>query len=99
MPSDDDVVPDLHEIINFRAFADDRILKGAAVDGCIGADLDVVLDDDPADLRHFQVAARAHCEAEAVLPDAHAGMDNDAVADQRVGDCCAAPRCSSRGRW
>ena len=51
MAADDDVVPDLDEIINFRALADDRILKGAAVDGRVGPDLDVVLDDDPADLR------------------------------------------------
>ena len=86
MPADDDVVPDLHEIINFRAFADHRILKSAAVDGCIGADLDVVLDDDPADLRHLEVAAGAHGEAEAVLADPHAGMDDDPVADERVGD-------------
>ena len=57
MPADDDVVPDLHEIINFRALADHRILKSAAVDGCIGANFDVVLDDDPPDLRHLQVAA------------------------------------------
>jgi hypothetical protein len=27
------VVPDLDEIINFRAFADDGILKSAAIDG------------------------------------------------------------------
>ena len=58
MPADDDVVPDLHEIINFRAFADDRVLERAPVDALIGADLDVVLDDDTADLRHLEVAAR-----------------------------------------
>ena len=47
-------------------------LRAPAVDGRIGADLDVVLDDDPADLRHLEVALAAHGEAEAVLADAHA---------------------------
>ena len=88
MPADDDVVPDLHQIINFRAFADDRILKGPAVDGLVGADFHVVLDDDPADLRHLEVAPAAHGEAETVLADPHARMDDDPVADQGVGDCC-----------
>ena len=91
MAPDDDVVPDLHEIINFGALADDRVLKGAAIDGRIGADLDVVLDDDAADLRHLEVAAAAHGEAEAVLADAHARMDDDAVADQGVGDASPGP--------
>ena len=67
-----DVVPDLHEIINFRAFADHRILERAAVDAAVGADLHVVLDDHPADLRHLEVAPGAHGEAEAVLADPHA---------------------------
>ncbi len=56
--ADDDVVADLHEIIDLRAFADHRVAIGAAVDGHAGADLDVVLDDDPADLRHLEMAAR-----------------------------------------
>src|SRR5690349_6823179 len=60
MSSDDDVVPDLHQIINFGALADDRVVQGAPVDGRIGPDLDVVLDDDAADLRHFEVPARPH---------------------------------------
>ena len=67
-----DVVPDLHEIINFRAFPDDRILKGPAIDAAVGADFHVVLDDHPADLRHLEVALAAHGEAEAVLADPHA---------------------------
>src|SRR5690606_36124020 len=86
MSADDDVVPDLHEIINFRALADHRILKGAPVDGCIGSDLDVVLNDDTADLRHLEVAARAHREAEAVLADADTGVNENPVADERMGN-------------
>ena len=69
MPSNHHVVPDLHEIINFRALADHGIAQGAPVDGGIGADFDPILNDDAADLRHFQVARLAHGEAEAVLAD------------------------------
>ena len=86
MPAHDDVVPDLHEIINFGAFADHGVLQRAAVDAAVGADLHVVLDDDPADLRHLEVALGAHGEAEPVLADPHAGMQDDPVADQRVHD-------------
>ena len=49
-----------------------------------GADLDVVLDDDPADLRNLRCGRARPSVAEAVLADAAAGMDDDAVADQRV---------------
>ena len=85
MPSNHHVVPDLHEIINFRALADHRVAQGAPVDGGIGADFDIVLDDHSADLRHFQMARLAHGEAEAVLADGRAGMDSDMVTDQGVG--------------
>ena len=50
--ADADVMGDLHEIVDLGALADDRIGHGAAIDGGVGADLDIVLDDDPADLRH-----------------------------------------------
>src|SRR5579872_677638 len=82
MPADHHVVGDLHQIVDFRPLADDRVAIGAAVDRRAGADLDIVLNDDAADLRHFRVAARPHGEAESVLADMDAGMDDDAVADQ-----------------
>ena len=64
----------------------------------VGADLDVVLDDDAADLRHLEVPLRPHGEAEAVLPDAHARMQDHAVADKRMGHRDARRRSSNRGR-
>ena len=98
MPADDDVVADLHEVVDLGALADDGVAVGAAIDRRAGADLDVVLDDDAADLRHLEVAARAHREAEAVLADARAGMHDDAVADQRADDGGAGADRRSRGR-
>ena len=81
--TDDAVVADLDEVIDLGALADHRVAAGATVDTGVGADLDVVLDDDPADLRDLHVPLGAHRETEAVLPNAGAGMDDDAVADQR----------------
>ena len=87
MPSDHYVVPDLHKIINFRALADQWCpARRPAVNSRIGADFHVVLNDDPADLRDFEVAGLAHGKAEPVLADGHAGVDRDAVADQGMGD-------------
>ena len=76
---------DLHQIVDLGALADDGVADRAAVDRGVGADLDVVLDDDAADLRHLRDARAAPGTiAEAVLADARAGMDDDAVADQRM---------------
>src|SRR5262249_61987961 len=82
VPADHDVVPDLHEIINFCPSADDRVPERTAVDAGIGADLDVVLDDHGADLRHLEVAGGGERKPEAVLPDPDAGVQDDPIADQ-----------------
>jgi hypothetical protein len=52
----------------------------------VGADLDVILDDDAAGLRNFLMTPPRRQKAKSVLADADAGMDNDAVADQGVKD-------------
>ena len=77
-----DIVANLNQVVDLGALADDGIADGAAVDGCAGADFDVVLDDDPADLRHLEMSVAAHHKAEPVLPDIAARMDDDAVADR-----------------
>ena len=86
MAPDHHVVGDLDQVIDLRALADHRIAARAAVDGGVGADLHVVLDDHAPDLRHLQMPLRSHGEAEAVLADAHAGMEDDPVADEGVGN-------------
>ena len=53
-----DVVRDLHEIVDLGALADDGVAGRAAVDRGVGADLDVVLNDDAAGLRDFLMALR-----------------------------------------
>ena len=86
MPSNSDIMGDLDEVIDFRALANDRVARRATIDRRIGADLHVILDNDATDLRHFQMAAPPRSEAETVLPDRGAGMNDHAIADQSVGD-------------
>ena len=86
MPADRAVVSDLDQVVDLGALADDRVAGGAAVDRGIGADFDVVLDDDAAGLRDFLMALRRRQIAKAVLADAGASMDDDAIADQGMRD-------------
>src|SRR5690606_11653450 len=83
-PADPHVVSDLDEIVDLGAFPDDRVGQRASVDRGIRADLDIVLDDDPADLRDLLRPGTPRGKAEAVLSDPHTRMNDDAVADQRV---------------
>src|SRR6202035_1870783 len=80
------VVSDLHQIVDLGALADDGVAAGAAVDGRIGADLHIVLNDDAAGLRDFLMALRARQIAKTVLADTGARVDDDAIADQRMLD-------------
>ena len=66
------VVRDLHQIVEARAGADDRVLQRSAIDRGVGADLDIVLDDHAAELRHAEHAGGRDRETEAVLSDARA---------------------------
>src|SRR5437588_5751059 len=81
-----DIVPDLHQIIDHRAGSDHGVVSRAAIDRRIGADIDVIADDDPPELRHLDRARGVHCEAEAGLTDAHAGVQHDAGADQAMAE-------------
>src|SRR5262249_33637735 len=89
--TDPRVVSDLHQIVDLRALADHRISQSAAVDGRVGADLHVVLDDDAPDLRQPLGAARAGDEAEPFAADLGAAVDDDAVGDECGLDSGARP--------
>ncbi len=80
------VVADHHEVVDPGARTDPRVVQRAAIDRGVGADLDIALDDHPAELGHRVEALRRHGEAKPVLADARARIDVDPVADQRVRD-------------
>lgn len=84
--SDPNVVGNLDEVVDLRAIPDDRVAAAAAIDRAVGADLDIVADDDIAELRHLQMTVRACDESKAVLSNLRARMDDDPIADCRVSD-------------
>ena len=55
--ADHHVVGDLDEIVDLGPLPDDGGTERTTVDGGVGADLDIVMNDDIADLQHFAVAA------------------------------------------
>ena len=66
---DNDVVPDLHQVVYFGSLADDSRPERAAINGHVRADFDVVAKDDLADLRHLAVNAPIENVAEAIRAD------------------------------
>ena len=79
------VVGDLNQIIYFCSFADNGRSKRAAIDGDIGADFNIVTDDDVANLRHFEMSAGIEHISEAIGADNCAGVNADAIADFGAG--------------
>ena len=84
-----DVVPDLHQVVEARAGADHRVLQRATIDRAVGADLDVILQDDPAKLRHAVEASGGDGEAKTLLADARARIDIDPGTQQGVAEMLA----------
>src|SRR5665213_1639182 len=84
--SDLNVVRHLNQIVDHGAAADHRVRAGAAIDRGIGANLDIVADDDTAQLRDLDEALGIDGKPEAVLPDATAREQSDPRADDGIGD-------------
>ena len=81
--ADHAVVGDVDEVVDLRALADAGLAERAAVDGGVGADLDVVGDDERALLGEGEVLAGGGVAgvAEAGCAEHCAGLDDDAVAN------------------
>src|SRR5204862_8304899 len=60
---------------------DRRFPERRAIDGAVGADLDVIADLDDADLRYFGARHPFSGVAEAIGADDHSRVKNDAMAD------------------
>src|SRR5688572_20566172 len=65
------IMRNLHEIIDLSASSNECAAKSCAIDGCIGADLDIVFDLDVAHLRDLDPMFAAPGVAEAVAANNH----------------------------
>src|SRR5438552_12338641 len=74
--ADDDVMRHLHKIIDFNAFLNPGSTEPRAVDGGIGADLDIVIDLHDAHLRNLCVLSVDDLESETVGSDDHSAMND-----------------------
>src|SRR3569833_2082323 len=83
------IVRDHDQIIELGALADHRVRQRAAIDGGAGADLDIVLDDDPAKLRQLKIVGAGGGKSETRLADGGAGQNDNPVADIGMADAHA----------
>ena len=83
--ADGHAVADLHEVVDLGAGLDARFAHRRAIDGRVGAQLDVILDDDRGHLGNLLVRpiAPAH-EAVAVAADDDAVLENHAIANRHA---------------
>src|SRR5258708_17651719 len=78
------VVPNVDQVVDLRSPPDARFVERAAVDGCVGADLHIVFDHQPAYLGKFLVPSTlrvAHI-SEAIAPQHCTRMHDDTIAQR-----------------
>ena len=92
MSGDDTVTTDahimgnLHQIIDLGALTNYRVRKGATINSGVGTNLNIILNDDAPNMRHFFKAALAANEAKTILTNARTGLDKHPVAQERIDD-------------
>src|SRR6267142_1220879 len=78
-------MPNLHQVVDFRAATDACFTHRRAIDGSPGPDFDVILNHDPTALRNLQpVAIFILCVAKTIATDHGVVMDDDARAHLRA---------------
>ena len=87
VPSNGDVVCNVHEIVDLRSFANDSVVTTTSVDRGAGADFHLVVNDDAAELRNFEMSFRVGEISEAILANPAAGVEDHIVADDSMDDC------------
>ena len=85
MPPHNNVVPDLNKIINFCSLTDDCVSQGATIDSAVGADFNIVLDYDTADLGYLEMPSWTHCKTKSILAEGDPRMESNAVPDKSIG--------------
>src|SRR5262249_26303118 len=79
--ADANVVPHVHEVVQLCPPSHHRIVHAAAVDGGVGADLDIILDDADADVRNAVMSSGIRKVPEPVSPDHCPGLEHDSATD------------------
>src|ERR1700736_557347 len=79
--SNNDVVRDLHKVVDLSPFLNPGSAEPCAIYRCVRADLHVVVNLNNSDLRNFLVLAFNKFESETIGPDDRAAMNDDARAD------------------
>ena len=93
----DDVVRDLHQIIETRTGTDHCVSPRSSINGRIGADFDIVLNNHAPKLGHRQKSSFDGGESKSFLSDPRAGINIDARSQQRMTQTgmCADPAVST----
>ena len=79
MSANANVVANLNLIVELHARFNHGVLNRAAIDGGVGANLDVVFNSYTADLRNLQPSISLVCKAETIGANHGAGMDNYSI--------------------
>jgi hypothetical protein len=85
MPTDHDVVGDLHEIIDFCPLPDHRAAKSRPIQRTIGANLDIGADNHGTDLRDFFMAALVKFITKTIGTNYGSGLEPDTLAQGALG--------------
>src|SRR6476661_4538086 len=86
MPANADIVTYLDQVVDLGAFANHGVADCTTIDRGAGPYLDIVLNDNAPDLRYLDVTTSPHHKSEAVLTNRAAGMNDDPITDQRIGN-------------
>ncbi len=106
MLADLHVVCNLHQIVDLRATTDPGLAESRTIDADVGAELDIVLENDDPDLRHLVVDAVNGRETKAVGADHSPRVDDAPIPDTaiildhhpRVRACSPSPISTPRPR-
>src|SRR5438046_1220925 len=79
--ADLNVVGNLDKIVELHTAANDGRFERAAIDTSVGADLDVIFDNNLAHLRKFHMGVAVFHKPETVCADYRASMNDDAVSN------------------
>src|ERR1700747_1142708 len=80
----------MHQVVDLRSAADSRFVQRATINRSIGADLDVIFDNQTSNLRELFIVSRFAVArvTEAVAPQNRSGVNNHAIPQVCAGINC-----------